>query len=220
MASLATAFPRTAGHVAELLAGEEFDHPSLETPLEACELARCGGTCCHDGAYLSDEEAAVIRTLVHDERETFVSIGLDLPERAVVYGRWRDVASGPKTATRPDAKRERVPEYPAHFPETACVFQLSDGRCGLQVLAGEKGLEPWYFKPFACWMHPLVIRRDAEGRARVVLPTEETDPQRFEGYDGFACRTHCGRRREGGKAAREVLAVELGALRALWRQAS
>jgi len=216
MPPFASAFPRTARVVAEKLAGACFDDPSLETPVEPCDLARCGGTCCHDGAYLSGEEADVVRTLANKERSSFAMMGLELPERVVVYGRWRDIASGPKTATRPDpGRRHRVPDYPRHFPETSCVFLRPDSRCGLQVLAGQKGLPPWYFKPFTCWMHPLAIRRDPDGTARVVLPTEETDPQRFPDYDGFACRTHCGRRCESGRPAREILSEELGVLKGL-----
>ena len=43
----------------------------------------------------------------------------------------------------------------------------------------------------------------------VTLVTPENDPQRGEGYPGFASCTHCGRPDDDGKKARQVLAAEL-----------
>lgn len=198
-----------------MLAGAELDGPAFERKIKRCDLTQCRGTCCHDGAYLSGEEASVIRDLVAARRDDLKEIGLDLPEQVIVFGKWRDVASGPKTATREVPMRDSAESYPDHFPETNCVFLLDDARCGLQVLAEKDGLPKWHFKPFTCWMHPLSITGGAGGKAKITLYSEETDPQRYEDYDGFVCRTHCGRTCEEGEAAKEVLAEELEMLKEL-----
>lgn len=182
-----------AGHM-------EMDRSALSIKIKRCDLAECRGTCCHDGAYLSDEEATVLRELVESKRDTFTEMGIDLPERAVVYGSWRGVASGPKTATRPAPMREWVSEYPKHFPETNCVFLHPEtAHCGLQLLAERNKLPKWYYKPTTCWMHPLSIAKGANGKPRLTLHDESSDPQRFPDYGGFVCRTHCGRACEDGE---------------------
>lgn len=202
--------------LAAIVEGISLDEDSLERPLRRCDLARCGGACCYDGVYLSSEEAEVIRALVRDEDEAFRALGLDLPEKVVVYGSWPGIASGPKTAVRPAPERRGMPDYPVHFAATSCVFLLPDARCGLQVLASERGLHPWHWKPVTCWMHPLAIVDQADGKALLTLPDEDSDPQRTEDYDGFACRTGCGRTEaEDGAPAREVLAEEIAVVRSL-----
>lgn len=69
-----------------------------------------------------------------------------------------------------------------------------------------------HYKPLTCWMHPLSIAGDASGRPRLTLYDEASDPQRFEDYDGFACRTHCGRTAPGGEPAWKILGDEIAAL--------
>lgn len=210
--TLPSAFPKTAADLAGMLDGAEFDGPAFERKIKPCDLARCCGTCCHDGAYLSGEEASVIRDLVKERRDDLQAIGLDLPDKVVVFGSWRGVASGPKTATRPAPMRKMAEDYPEHFEETNCVFLLEDARCGLQVLAERDGLPKWYFKPFTCWMHPISLTAGENGRTKITLYSEETDPQRYPDYDGFVCRTHCGRSEDDGLAAKEVLKEELETL--------
>ncbi len=207
-----TAFPETMSDLAELAKGITLNRQSLSATIKPCDLAQCRGTCCHDGAYLSGEEARVIRELVESERDGFSDLGIDLPEQVVVFGKWRDLASGPKTATRPAPMRQWVSDYPEHFPETNCVFLHSENaRCGLQILAEEKGLPKWYYKPGTCWMHPLSIEKGENGKPCLTLHSEESDPQRFPDYDGFVCRTHCGRScaEEEGQSAIEVLWEEI-----------
>ena len=58
-------------------------------------------------------------------------MGLTLPKQ-VMTTQWKGVA-GKKTVTRPFPYRSLVKSYPTHFNETACVFLLEDGRCGLQT---------------------------------------------------------------------------------------
>ncbi len=203
------AYSRTMEWLGELVSGMALDVVSLRRPLRRCQLTECGGNCCHDGAYLGDEEATVIREVVKTSRPDFERLGLDLPEKVVVFGSWQGTISGPKTATRASPMKEQIAEYPPHFPDTACVFLLNDARCALQVLAGERNLPPWYYKPVTCWLHPLTIEGIDDGRPVLTLHSESDDPQRFEGYDGFVSRTHCGRTCAGGDFAYRVLAEEM-----------
>lgn len=203
------AYEKTIGWLGEIVSGMELDVEALRRPLQRCRLSDCGGNCCHDGAYLGDEEASVIREVVKTSRSDFERLGLEIPEKAVVYGSWQGSISGPKTATRPAPMKAKIAGYPPHFPDTACVFLLSDARCSLQVLARERSLPPWYYKPVTCWMHPLTIEGVDEDRPVLTLHSEANDPQRFEGYDGFVSRTHCGRTCAGGDPGYRVLAEEL-----------
>lgn len=208
------AFPLGTENLARLVQDVTLDIPALCRPLKACDLSVCRGTCCHDGVYLTGEEANVIRELVDTDREDLEAVGADIPEKPVVYGKFRDIASGPKTATRPAPMKKWVEDYPEHFEETNCVFLLEDARCSLQVLATESGLDPWYLKPFTCWIHPLSFVTNRYGESVLTLHSPESDPHSFEDYDGFSSKTHCGRCCDSpeGKPAYEVLEAELARL--------
>jgi len=130
-------------------------------------------------------------------------MGLILPEKVVEKSEWNGVI-GTKTATRPFPFRSLVQDYPAHFNETACVFLLDDGRCGLQILSEQEGKHPWYFKPFTCWLQPIKL-----SEAAIRLFDESSDPNRLPNYDGFVIRTFCGRTETCGQPALEVLKEEL-----------
>ncbi len=203
-----TAFPETFAWLGELVMRMEIDVEALQRPLRACDLRSCRATCCHDGVYLGPEESEVLQTLLDAERSAIEAEGVALPAQPIVYGAWRDVAAGPKTAVRADPK-EGVAGYPAHFPRTACVFLLDDSRCALQSFAGSRGFDPWHYKPLTCWMHPLAIEGIEEDRPVLTLHHEDNDPQRFPDYDGFVCHTPCGRTVPGGDPAWRVLAAEL-----------
>ncbi len=204
-----TAYPETLAWLGETVSAMSVDADSLRRPLRCCDLAECRGTCCHDGVYLDVEEAKVLREVVEESRAEIEAMGLELPERVVVYGSWRDEVSGPKTAVRQEPRHGVVAGYPTHFPETACVFLLPDARCALQALAMKCGLPPWFYKPLTCWLHPLAIEGVVEGRPVLVLHDEESDPQRFPDYDGFVSRTPCGRTCAEGEPAWRVLEEEL-----------
>lgn len=206
------AYPETRELLADTVRGMTLDIAALQRPLSRCDLSQCGGNCCHDGVYLSSEEARAIRGLVEEDRKGIESTGVSLPEQVVVYGKWRDITSGPKTATKPVKMMGRVEGYPDHFPETNCAFLLPDARCSLQAYAMERGLHPWHWKPLTCWLHPLSITAGSDHKPRLTLYSEETDPQRFEDYDGFVCRTHCGRAVPEGPPAWQVLREEIEAL--------
>ena len=212
MSHAIAAYPKTRELLVDTVRAMRLDIEALSRPLRRCDLGTCGGTCCHDGVYLSSGEAGALRALVQEEREGLEKTGISLPEQVVVYGKWRDITSGPKTATRAAAMRKSVPDYPAHFPETNCVFLLPDARCALQAYSVDQGLHPWHWKPLTCWLHPLSIAAGPDHKPILTLYSEETDPQRFEDYDGFVCRTHCGRTEREGEPAWQVLREELEAL--------
>lgn len=118
------------------------------------------------------------------------------------------------TATRPRDFRSVIPDvFPPHFSDTSCVFLTDAGHCGLQLLSGQQGRHPWHFKPFGCWLHPIVLAGNAERGRRVVLPDEEfTDPGEPSGTPNFVCSTRCGATDPAGAPAHEVLDEELRCL--------
>lgn len=208
-----SAFGSTLEGLRDLVRELVIDTAALQRPLSRCDLGRCRGTCCHDGVYLDRDEVGVLHSLVRDHRDDLNALGLELPDQPIVQGNWRGVVSGPKTATRAEPMAASAEDYPAHFPDTACVFLLSDARCALQQFAMDQGLDPWFYKPATCWLHPLAIERNEEDVPVLTLHTPETDPQRFPDYDGFASRTHCGVSPTiGGRPAWEVLSQEIARL--------
>lgn len=205
------AYPETRSDLADMIREITIDISAFARPLLRCDLGRCGGACCHDGVYLSAEEARVIREGVEAERSFFQNLGLDLPERVVVYGKWRDQISGPKTATREESGIRRD-DFADHFPSTSCVFLLSDARCAWQVLSLTRGDHPWAMKPLTCWLHPLSIASDGAGGYRLTLHSEKTDPQQFPDYEGFVSQTGCGKTHLEGAPAWQILSEELRVL--------
>lgn len=158
--------------------------------------------CCHDGAWLESAEVPRLRTLVFRRRAELPTV----PDRFLVPAD----GGATKTAVRPHTYARPLP---AHFPATRCVFALEDARCALQVLAMTDGVDPWAYKPRACWMHPL--RESATGP----LPPPRdpaADWDRTDDYPGYVVYTECGRHREDGAPWDEALAAEL----ARWRAGS
>lgn len=207
----ATAYFNTANVLALQLREAIVDHAAFERMIRPCELERCRATCCHDGVYLSVEEAEGIQSMVRGHGADFAAYGLKLPDAPLIHARG---GKAMKTATRPAEQGELAEDYPAHFPKTRCVFLDPKGRCGIQMLSLQKGRGAWYDKPLTCWIHPIVILPANRERPRPVLTlvSAENDPQQSEGYPGFASCTHCGRLAKGDKKARqarEVLAAEL-----------
>jgi hypothetical protein len=198
-----TAFGNAEASLRQHCRHARVDAREFSRKLSRCSLATCRGTCCYDGVPVDDDTAAVLDRLATERAADFAEIGLELPAAVIVEAEWQG-ATGKKTAVKPFPFRSVVADYPRHFNDTACVFLLADGRCGLQVIATNDAEHPWYYKPFACWLHPIKI--SASG---IHLYDETTDPNRFSGYDGFACRTHCGRASECGSPAAELLEDEI-----------
>lgn len=206
-----THYKETAADLRQQLSEALVDHEAFETLLKPCSLERCSATCCYDGVYLSDEEAKGVNWLVESERDRFVEYGLKLPDEPVVRVR---NGKAQKTATRAAEPGELAADFPTHFEKTRCVFLDSLGRCGIQRMCMEDALGDWYLKPLTCWIHPIVILPKSKERPRPVITIVQLDhdPQKVEGYPGFASCTHCGRAEKGGAAAWQVLEKELRAL--------
>lgn len=182
-----------------------MDHEAFAPRIAACRLENCRATCCHDGVWLSEEEARTLSALAGEHADLFRSWGVDLPDEPILpAGReW-------KTATREARPGELAGDYPAHFPRTRCVFLDPQHRCAWQRLAVECGRDPWFWKPLTCWIHPLLIRSGGSGsRPTLTLPSPETDNQRRPGYPGFSSCTHCGRPDSSGQPAGDTLRPEL-----------
>jgi hypothetical protein len=201
-----TAFADSERSLRERCVGARLEPAEWQRKLSRCSLANCRGTCCYDGIAVDDAMAAVIERLAAARAGDFAAMGLELPDQVIVDSEWQGVRSR-KTAVRPFPFRAAVPDFPRHFDETACVFLLDDSRCALQVLATNDGRHPWHYKPFACWLHPIKLTA-----AGIRLYDETTDPERLPGYDGFVCRTHCGRTAADGTPAAELLREELAFL--------
>jgi hypothetical protein len=198
------------------LADASVDAASFKRRVSRCSLAVCRGMCCYDGVYVTDDEAEVIQALAVREREFFRAQGLELPEQVIVDGEWEGVVAGRKTAVVPHAFSREVPGFPKHFNDTECAFHMRDGRCALQVLSEAHGRHPWYYKPLTCWLHPISIAPGEDGQgAVVVLESEESDPYRVPGYDGYAAYTFCGRTDPCGQPASSVLDQEISFLGAI-----
>lgn len=222
---VATAYPATARALRDACGAAAVDEASFERPLARCALAACRGTCCTAGVTLNPEEAMVLEGLVRREGAALRALLPAMPDRPVVRaptphpvdGRdpWDDDAADEapaRTALVPRRYHGVVSGYPPHFADAACAFLTPDARCALQLLAVARARHPWYWKPLACWLHPI-----AASAARIYLPDAGTDRHAAaDGPDaGFASATFCGRAAPGGAPARAVLAPELAVLGAL-----
>lgn len=210
-----TAYPATARALRDAFADAPLDVASFARPLARCALTDCRGTCCTEGVTLNAEEAMVLRTLVRREGDALRALAPELPAAPIlpeaVASDDADVEDDPdddgpaRTALVPRRYHGVVAGYPPHFHDAACAFLTPDARCALQALADARGRPSWYWKPLACWLHPIAL--DGAG---IRLPDAASDR-----YGGFASATPCGRDAPGGRAAHEMLAPELDALGAL-----
>ncbi len=196
-----TQYQETANHLRAQIREAVLDHAAFEQKIVPCVLSNCRATCCHDGVYLSKEEASGIRELIASHPEVF-------PGDPIIAAR---DAKAFKTATRPAEDGELASDYPAHFPQTRCVLLDPEGKCRIQTWSIKQGRPPWFDKPLTCWIHPIVILPAGRERERpvITLVNSENDPQKTEGYPGFASCTHCGRADDAGIPARDALRDEL-----------
>ena len=201
-----TAFRTAQASLRKRLEAARIDLAEFQRKIARCTLSKCRGMCCYDGASVDKDTGDAIQDLATERASDFRAMGLNLPKAVVVDAKWNGVV-GRKTATRPFPYRSLVEGYPPHFSETACVFLLNDGRCGLQLLSERDGKHPWYYKPFTCWLQPIKSSDSA-----IRLYDETTDPNKLPNYDGFVIRTFCVRTEECGQPATEVLKEEIGFL--------
>lgn len=202
-----TAYPVDEAALRRRLGRALVDARSFRRRVARCEISTCRGMCCHDGVYISPGSAEVIRKVAKAHAGFFASLELDLPDEVIIEGDWPWKKGGMKTAVRARPFSKTVDGFPAHFPDTACVFLTADGRCSLQLLSQRLGRHPWYYKPVKCWMHPITL--EAAEQSVLVLHSAETDPYRYPGYDGFVSRIFCGQSSPGGAPASTVLRDEL-----------
>jgi hypothetical protein len=235
-----TAYPATARALAEAFGAAPLDRASFARPLARCALAGCQGTCCTEGVTLNAEEAMVIGALVRRERGALEGLLPGFPAAPLVVeggsppgagaqgvgadevgerDGWDDddaeeddEARVTRTVLVPRRYHGVVADYPAHFGDAACAFLTPEARCALQVLAERRGRPAWYWKPLACWLHPIALAPEG-----IALPDAASD--RHAARDGasgppggFASATFCGRTAPGGRPAHEVLGAELALL--------
>jgi hypothetical protein len=198
-----TAFETSGKALRNDLASAAIDRAEFQRKIQRCSLATCRGMCCYDGASVDKATAEKIQEIADDNRHRFSAMGLNLPHDVVESNEWNGVV-GLKTTTRSFPFRSYVEDFPKHFNETACVFLLDDGRCGLQVLSEQDGKHRWFYKPLTCWLQPIKLTNTA-----IRLYDQDSDPNRLPGYDGFVIRTCCGRTETDGQPAAEVLREEL-----------
>lgn len=174
-----SAFPRSIGTLARLLREAAVDHEAFEIPLPLCQLHECRATCCHDGVVVSEEEAKLLGEGVIELQD----------------GR-------KKTKTVPAHDGQLAGDFPAHFPQTRCLFLDEKHRCQWQLKSVEEGKHPWFYKPISCWMHPLLVS-EGEGRPVLTIRHPENDET------NFATHTPCGKLTAGAEPARLTLKMEL-----------
>lgn len=196
---VSTAFLDAAHILRQQLREAQVDHEAFEQPLRLCQLNQCRATCCHDGAVLSEDEAAMINEQVATNPQLF-PVAKELPFIARREGTL-------KTSTQPARTNELAYAFPSHFPQTRCVFLDEEHKCTLQLHSMTSGQHPWFYKPLACWMHPILLSSPAsnERPCLTVLGPDEDEAR-------FASCTPCGRIEESGPPAKITLEAELKAL--------
>ncbi len=216
-----TAYPQTEQICRDQLSQAALDIDSFQQYRQRCSLSGCHGMCCHHGCHVNQETAEIIERVAAEETEFFKSIGLNLPESVIIDDEeydefpiekyeWKGIFSAKKTALKEKPYSTLIKDYPKHFENTACVFLLDDSRCGLQELANAKGLHPWYYKPFPCWLFPVYIA-PGENQPEIFLPSPETEPWYLpeDNYDGYYTQAFCGRHSDCGQVGYMLLQAEL-----------
>jgi hypothetical protein len=216
-----TAYPQSEQACRDELSQATLNIDSFKQIRQRCSLSNCHGMCCYLGTNVNQETAEVIQKVVEEEAEFFESLGLQLPKEVIIDDEeyeylpvtereWKGLCSIKKTAIKDKQFANIVSAYPKHFTNTVCVFTLDDGRCGLQVLGEAKGLHPWYYKPFTCWIFPILIA-PGEGTPEIALPSPETEPWHLPdyNYDGYFTKTFCGRPSDCGQVGYILFQKEL-----------
>ena len=206
-----TAYPQTEQGCRDQLSQADIDVDSFRQNLQRCSLSACHGMCCYNGVPVNQETAEVIQKVVKEEADFFKTIGLNLPTEVIIddpeYHKfpihtkeWGYLGSIKKTAVKEKPFSSLVNDYPSHFTNTACVFLMDDSRCGLQEMSKAKGLHPWYYKPFVCWLFPILIA-PGENQPKIVLPSPSSDPWYVPEYDynGLCSKVPCGQPSDSGQ---------------------
>lgn len=155
-----------------------------ENPLvPGCACEKCQNKCCYDGVYLRNDEIAKIQQFV-DKNASYFSF---LPEQYIVDGDWESLKQYQKTATK--SFNYTCVDFPSHFTQTCCVFALTDG-CALQKCAVEQFMNPWKYKPMACWSFPI---RGCRNNKLIPPPASQEEDENNLGpnYPGYAWFLPC-----------------------------
>ncbi|AFZ60553.1 hypothetical protein H6G54_11510 [Anabaena cylindrica FACHB-243] len=214
-----TAYPQTEKTCKDELSQSTLDIDSFQQHRQHCSLSSCHGMCCYNGVNVNQETAEVIQRVVEEEADFFKAIGLDLPAEVIIDDKeyekftvenkeWEGICSIKKTAVKEKPFSNLVKDYPQHFKNTVCVFTVDDGRCGLQLLAEAKGLHRWYYKPFTCWIFPILIA-PGENQPEILLPSSETEPWHLPDFDGYFTKAFCGKPADCGQLGYILLQEEL-----------
>jgi hypothetical protein len=216
-----TAYPQTEKTCKNELGKANFDIDSFRQHRQRCSLSSCHGMCCNEGVHVNQETSEVIQRIAEEEAEFFKSLGLYLPKQVIIDDpehdefpvekwEWEGIGSIKKTAIKERNFSSLIPDYPNHFKNTVCVFLLDDSRCALQELSKAKGLHPWYYKPFTCWLFPIFIA-PGENQPRIFLPSPKTEPWYLpeEDYAGFFTQVLCGKHSDCGQIGYILLQEEL-----------
>ncbi|OPH09391.1 DUF3109 family protein [Cylindrospermopsis raciborskii] len=215
-----TAYTQTEQTCRDELSQAHLNIDSFKQNRQRCSLSSCHGMCCHHGVFVNEEMAEVIQKVVEEEADFFKALGLELPKEVIIYEEftaekceWQGLGTVKKTAVKEKPFSNLINDFPEHFENTACVFLLDDSRCGLQILSEAKGLHPWYYKPFTCWLFPIFIA-PGESQREIFLPSPETEPWYLpdDDYDGFYTQVLCGKHSDCGQLGYILLQEELNFL--------
>ncbi|MBN8530656.1 MAG: hypothetical protein J0L97_02185 [Alphaproteobacteria bacterium] len=180
-----------------------LDIPAFTRRYSLCNLKDCQGLCCHEGCEPYEEETKVIKEQIIKQRVFFNSVGIDLSEPPFY------VNEDNEERTRKVPYTYTVP-IPSHFSHTACVFRDAKNRCSLQMLSLAEDKPSWWYKPLACWLHPIVLEN--HGEKIITIPDIENDDCAEPGYPGFSAFTPCGAEAPEGEPGYVILAHELAML--------
>ncbi|MGI2901736.1 hypothetical protein [Tolypothrix sp. VBCCA 56010] len=216
-----TAYPQTEQACRDELSQATVDIDSFKQNRQRCSLSSCDGMCCYNGVNVNQETAEIIQRVVEEEADFFKNLGLDLPTQVIIDDQeyedltvenveWKGLCSVKKTALKEKPYSILINDYPKHFRNTVCVFTLDDVRCGLQELSKAKGLHPWYYKPFTCWIFPILIA-SGENQPQISLPSPETEPWYLPEYEfyGYFTKAFCGKPSDCGQVGYILLQEEL-----------
>ncbi|MCZ2207831.1 hypothetical protein [Cylindrospermopsis raciborskii] len=224
-----TAYTQTEQTCRDELNQSTLDIDSFKQNLQRCSLSSCHGMCCNEGVFVNEETAEVIQRVVEEEADFFKALGLDLPKQVIVKEiivgdekyeefpvdrwEWKGLGTVKKTAVKEKHFSNLINDFPKHLQNTACVFLLDNSHCGLQELSLAKGLHPWYYKPFTCWLFPIFIA-PGESQPNIFLPSPETEPWYLPDYDydGFYTQVLCGKHSDRGQLGYILLQEELNFL--------
>ena len=219
-----TAYPNSEQNCRQNLVRAEIDLGSFKRKIQQCSLTVCRGMCCYDGVLLTEEDAEIVRDIAAQNTSFFTNLGLQLPDRViidypnyekydVVNCEWHGVSGSQVTAVKEAKFSSLLDSFPESFDNTACIFLTDRGKCGLQMLSEARGLHPWYYKPFTCWLHPIMLIPLTNNNILIQLPNEENQPQ--WGGAIFTTHTICGKTHELGEPAYLILEEELKFLSAI-----